>query len=77
MDQILSYFEHLPKYHGLSWTFGALPTLCPLFVQVEKGGEYVKCPRLSTRGDEGVKIGQNLVHVVVECPLIQIYGDIY
>ena len=25
--------------------------------------------RLSTRGGEGVEIGQNLVHVVVECPL--------
>ena len=33
------------------------------------GGGYVECPRLSTRGGEGVKIGQNLVHVVVECPL--------
>ena len=34
------------------------------------GGGDVKCPCLSTRGGEGVKIGQNLVHVVVECPLI-------
>ena len=25
---------------------------------------------MSTRGGEGVKNGQNLVHVVVECPLI-------
>ena len=33
-------------------------------------GEVVKCPRLSTRGGEGVKNSQNLVHVVVECPLI-------
>ena len=33
-------------------------------------GGYVKCPRLSTRGGEGVKNCQNLVHVVVECPLI-------
>ena len=39
------------------------------FVHVDKGGGDVKCPRLSTRGGEGVKIGQNLVHVVVECPL--------
>ena len=30
---------------------------------------YVKCPRLSNLGGKGVKIGQNLVHVVVECPL--------
>ena len=37
-----------------------------------KGG-IVKCPRLSTQGGEGVKIGQNLVHVVVECPLYGIY----
>ena len=38
---------------------------CPPFVHVDKGGG-VKCPRLSTQGWEGVKIGQNLVHVVVE-----------
>ena len=47
------------------------------FLSKWKGGGYVKCPRLSTRGGEGVKIGQNLVHIVVECPLIQIYGHIY
>ena len=29
VDQFLSYFDHLPTYSGLSWTFGALPTLCP------------------------------------------------
>ena len=29
----------------------------------------LKCPRLSMWGGEGVKNGQNLVHVVVECPL--------
>jgi hypothetical protein len=28
---------------------------------------------LSTRGGEVVKIGQNLVHVVVECPLTSIW----
>ena len=33
------------------------------------GGGYVECPRLSTRGGEGVKVGSKLVHVVVECPL--------
>ena len=33
------------------------------------GGGYVECPRLSTGGGEGVKIGSKLVHVVVECPL--------
>ena len=38
---------------------------------MDKGGGYVKCPRLSTRGGEGVKNGQNLVHVVVECPLTE------
>ena len=32
-------------------------------------GWYVKCPRLSTRGEWGFKFGSNLVHVVVECPL--------
>ena len=35
---------------------------------MDRGG-YVKCPHMSTRGGEGVKNGQNLVHVVVECPL--------
>ena len=37
------------------------------------GGLYVKCPRLSTRGGGGVKIGSNLVHVVVEWPLMRSY----
>ena len=36
------------------------------FVHVDKGGGYVECPRLSTRGGEGVNIGSKLVHVVVE-----------
>ena len=40
---------------------------CPRHADKDRG--YVKCPCLSTRGGEGVKIGQNLVHVVVECPL--------
>ena len=44
----------------------------PPFVHVDRGG-YVKYPRLSTRGGEGVKNGQNLVHVVVECPLKTIF----
>jgi hypothetical protein len=30
---------------------------------------YVKCPCLSTLEGSGSKLGQNLVHVVVECPL--------
>ena len=42
---------------------------CPPFVHVDREGGC-KCPRLSTQGGEGVKIAQNLVHVVVECPLI-------
>ena len=29
VDQFLSYFDHLPTYRGLSWTFGAPPTPCP------------------------------------------------
>ena len=41
------------------------------FVHVDRDGGYVECPRLSTRGGEGVEIGSKLVHVVVECPLIQ------
>ena len=43
---------------------------CP-FCPRGQGGGYVKYPRLSTQGEEGVKNGQNLVHVVVECPLRQ------
>ena len=35
-------------------------------VQCAGGGGYVECPRLSTQGGEGVKIGSKLVHVVVE-----------
>ena len=38
-------------------------------VHVDREGGYVECPRLSTRGGEGVKIGSKLVYVVVECPL--------
>ena len=45
---------------------GLLSTFCPR----GQGREVVKCPRLSTRGGEGVEIGQNLVHVVIECPLV-------
>ena len=30
LDEVdLANFDHLPIYRGLSWTFGALPTLCP------------------------------------------------
>ena len=39
------------------------------FVHVDRGGGDGKCPRLSTRGGEGVKNRSKLVHVVVECPL--------
>ena len=53
---------NLPMYYAdkndlmlISWGGG----ICPPFVHVDKGGEVVKCPRLSTRGGEGVKIGQN------------------
>ena len=38
---------------------------------------YVKCPLFSTRGGEGVIIGQILVHVVVECPLSAIKPLMY
>ena len=34
-------------------------------VHVTKGRYHVKYPKLSTQGGEGVKIGQNLVHVVI------------
>ena len=29
VDQFFTYFDHLPTYRGLSWTFGAPPTPCP------------------------------------------------
>ena len=35
-----------------------------------KEGWYIKCPRLSTQGEKGVKIWSNLVNVVIECPHI-------
>ena len=58
VDQILPNFDPLPR------------NCRHFFVHVDKGGEgYVKCPRLSTRGGEGVEIGSKLVHVVIECPL--------
>ena len=40
---------------------------CPPFVHVDKGG--CKMSTLVHSRGEGIKIGQNLVHVVVECPL--------
>ena len=40
-----------------------------LFTRTRGGGGGVKCPGLSTRRGGGVKIGQNLVQVVVECPI--------
>ena len=46
-------------------------------VHVDIGRGLGKCPRLSTRGGEGVKKGQNLVHVVIEWPLffLDLYPD--
>ena len=35
-------------------------------IQVDIGRGLEKCPQLSTRGGEGVKNRQNLVHVVIE-----------
>ena len=35
-------------------------------IHVDIGRGLEKCPRLSTRGGEGVKNRQNLVHVVIE-----------
>ena len=55
------------KLHYIEYFIGGGAFLAP-FVHVDRGG-YVECPRLSTRGGEGVKIGSKLVHVVVECPL--------
>ena len=59
------------KLHYIELCFmggGAFFPFCPR----GQGGGDVECPRLSTRGGEGVKSGSKLVHVVVECPLIQI-----
>ena len=55
-------------YIELNWIFYGGGFFCP-FCPRGQGGGYVECPRLSTRGGEGVKIGSKLVHVVVECPL--------
>ena len=41
----------------------------PPFVHVDKGGGVCKMSTLVHSRGEGVKVGQNLVHVVVECPL--------
>ena len=38
-------------------------------IHVDIGRGLEKCPHLSTRGGEGVKKRQNLVHVVIEWPL--------
>ena len=38
-------------------------------IHVDIGRGLEKCPRLSTRGGEGVKSRQNIVHVVIEWPL--------
>ena len=61
------------KMRYIFYILGGRGGFCPPFVHVDKGGRVVKCPRLSTRGGEEVKIGQNLVHVVVEWPLSK-YG---
>ena len=50
---------------NILWGGGLFCPFCPR----GQGGGHVECPRLSTRGGEGVKIGSKLVHVVVECPL--------
>ena len=42
-------------------------------VHVDIGRGSFECPRLSTWGGEGVKNGQNLVHVVIERPQVPIY----
>ena len=56
----------LIKMRYIVYILGEGGDFCPPFVHVDKGGGVVKFPRLSTRGGEGVNIGQNLVHVVVE-----------
>ena len=47
---------------NISWGGGLFLPLLSTWT----GGGDVECPRLSTRGGEGVKIGSKLVHVVVE-----------
>ena len=59
---LLPYYADKNEVHVVILGGGGL---YPTFVHVDKG-EVVKCSRLSTRGGEGVKNGQNLVHVVVE-----------
>ena len=43
-------------------------------IHVDKGRGLEKCPLLSTKGGEGVKNRQNLVHVVIEWPQVHIKG---
>ena len=38
-------------------------------IHMDMGRGLEQCPRLSTRGGEGVINRQNLVHVVIEWPL--------
>ena len=57
------------KLHHIELCFMGGGLFCPFYPRGQGGG-YVECPRLSTRGGEGVKIGSKLVHVVVECPLM-------
>ena len=42
-----------------------------LNVHMDIGRGSLKYPRLSTRGGEGVRNGQNIVHVVIECHLVK------
>ena len=57
------------NYYNVSsvWSF------CPPFVHVDKEEGFKMSTLVHWRG-EGVKIGQNLVHVVVECPQLYFPG---
>ena len=65
---LLTFYENailfLQKYHNMADQRGGEVT--KIHMDISRGSE--KCPRLSTRGGEGVKNRQNLVHVVIERP---------
>ena len=66
--QIYPHIMLIKKRYMLIFFWWLLSTFCPR----GQRGRYVKCPRLTTWGEWGVKIGSNLVHIVVEWPLTRV-----
>ena len=65
---LLTFYESailfLQKYHNKVIRGGRGVT--KIHMDMGRGSE--KCPRLSTKGGEGVENRQNIVHVVIEWP---------